>query len=141
MIINIADNIEKVEKCFNCYHILRPHLINKNDFITKVQRQLKEGFLLYYIEENQKVVSSIGFRFFENLAEGKIMYIDDLITLPEKRGNGYGKYLLNFAKEYAIKNNCKKIHLDSGYHRYDAHKLYLKFGFKLYCHHFSLNLI
>jgi hypothetical protein len=35
---------------------------------------------------------------------------------------------------------CDEVHLDTGFSRHDAHRLYLNKGFKLSCHHMSLQL-
>lgn len=82
----------------------------------------------------------MGFRFMNVLAWGKILYIDDLVTKEGQRNKGYGKALLDYAVNTAQANNCNQIHLDSGYGRYEAHSLYLRYGFKLSCHHLTLDM-
>lgn len=86
------------------------------------------------------MVACMGFRIFETLSWGKILYIDDLITKEKSRKKGFGRVLLEYAIEQGRFHNCSEIHLDSGFHRYDAHRLYLNMGFTLHCHHLSLVL-
>jgi GNAT superfamily N-acetyltransferase len=74
------------------------------------------------------------------LAWGKILYIDDLITKNTFTGKGYGKMLLDHATKIAKDNACQQVHLDTGYTRHAAHRLYLKQGFELNCHHLVLKL-
>ena len=120
-------------------HQLRPHLTSEQAFVEQVQRQLKEGYHLAYIEADGEVKALVGFRFLEFLAWGKVCYIDDLITDSETRRNGHGGKLLKWVIEQAKKENCDQVHLDSGPQRLDAHRLYLNHGFKIIGHHFALN--
>lgn len=106
----------------------------------QVQRQESEGYQIAAIFHEGQAVACIGYREMTTLAWGKIIYVDDLITAEKARGKGYGKALLEFAIDEARKKGCAQIHLDTGYHRHAAHRLYLKMGFELSCHHMSLNL-
>jgi hypothetical protein len=40
----------------------------------------------------------------------------------------------------ARREELQSIHLDSGHHRYEAHRLYLNFGFNITSFHFALDL-
>lgn len=85
-------------------------------------------------------VSVVGYRFFESLAYGKLVKIDDLVTLPEARGQGHGGRLIDYVRQEAVANQCASIHLDTGYTRHLAHRLYLDKGFEFSCHHLALRL-
>lgn len=139
MSILIAKTDQEIQACFPVVHELRPHL-NLTDFCEQVKRQQKQGYCLAYIKENNEVKCIAGFRFGEFLAWGKILYIDDLATLTKARGNGYARKMLDWLKEQAHLACCDQIHLDSGYQRYDAHRLYLNYGFQISSHHFALKL-
>jgi GNAT superfamily N-acetyltransferase len=119
---------------------LRPHLTSEETFIEQVSRQLKLGYHLVYIQDQTIIKAAAGFRFLECLAWGKILYIDDLISEVAARRQGYGSTLLKWLIQEAKNHACDQVHLDSGPHRHEAHKLYLNHGFKIICHHFSLNL-
>jgi len=86
------------------------------------------------------VYSFCGFRYVTMLHRGRSIYIDDLATLPQERGKGYGAALLKFVINKAKAEMLQSIHLDSGHQRYDAHRLYLNHGFKMTSHHFALDL-
>jgi GNAT superfamily N-acetyltransferase len=68
------------------------------------------------------------------------LYIDDLITKEKNRGKGHGKALLDHATAIARDNECDEVHLDTGYARHAAHKVYLNQGFQMRSHHLSLKL-
>lgn len=126
-------------KCWDVMHTLRPHLTQER-YLSLLQETTKEGYSLIYIEENGKVVSALGFRYMTMLYAGRIIYIDDLSSLPESRGKGYAGKLLDYVIDKARRENLNGVHLDSGHQRFDAHRLYLNKGFRISCHHFQLDL-
>ena len=89
------------------------------------------------VEGGRAPASLMGFRFLETTAWGRILYIDDLVTSPEFRGQGHASTLLDYALARAEQADCDQIHLDSGPSRHDAHRLYLNKGFHISSHHFS----
>lgn len=127
----------QISACFKVVQQLRPHLKEEEAFVQQVQRQMREGYHLVYLQEDGTVKAVAGYRSLEFLAWGKVLYIDDLITDVEARKSGFGGILLKWLTEEAKKLNCNQIHLDSGYQRHEAHRLYLKHGFKIYTHHFA----
>jgi GNAT superfamily N-acetyltransferase len=141
MKIEIADTDNKILKCFDVLKELRPVLTQEN-YLSALKGFISRGYYLIYIEENGKAVAASGYRFAEHLYWGKAIYVDDLSTLPSARKKGYARLLLDFVVEEAKKNNCAQVHLDSGTNpqRYDAHRLYLRYGFNITSHHFALEI-
>ena len=109
-------------------------------FIAQILAQYKEGYQILAAYQPEEIVACIGFRFLIILAWGKILYIDDLITTEQNRSKGYGKILLDHVIQIARKRLCKEVHLDTGYARHAAHKIYLKQGFEFVAHHLALKL-
>lgn len=134
------ETIDEIKASFHTFLELRPHLKSVENFISMITNQQKQGYEIFAIYENDEVAACIGLRIMNTLAWGKILYIDDLVTKEKFRCKGYGKALLDYAKQIAVKSSCAQIHLDTGYARYKAHKLYLNYGFELNCHHLRLNL-
>ena len=130
----------EISACFPALHELRPHLAQA-DFIAQVQRQMRNhGYTLVYLTEAGQVVAAAGYRIAEYLAWGRILYIDDLICRSAFRNRGYGGALLDRLLEKARALGCQQIHLDSGVHRHDAHRLYLSQKFQISSHHFAKQL-
>ncbi|MCH6257595.1 GNAT family N-acetyltransferase [Puniceicoccaceae bacterium K14] len=116
---------------------LRPHL-DPAAFTEKVKRQQGDGYQLACVVNDAGDVSAIaGYRIHETMAWGKILYLDDLATSPEKLRKGYAGALLDWLHDEAIAAQCDQMHLDSGYNRNDAHRLYLNKGYQLVSHHFA----
>lgn len=139
--VEIATSDNQVLKCFDAMHELRPHL-KKEAFVETIKVMQSEGFQLAYVKEEDKVVAVTGYRMIHHLYCGKLIYVDDLSTMQHYRKKGYAKLLLDFIFSEARKHNCQHVDLDSacGPHRYDAHRLYLRYGFNITSHHFSFEI-
>jgi len=143
--IEVKDGIFRVEEeneiseCFSLMQQLRPHL-KSEEFIQQVMAQIKEGYALFCLRQGSEVVVLCGCRVSMNLAWGRHLYIDDLVTSTDKRSLGYGKEMMKFLIKYAKEQECSELHLDSGVQRFEAHKFYLREDFKIASHHFSREL-
>ncbi len=126
-------------RCFRVLSFLRPHL-NEEQFVQRLHIQAKETYTIVYIEVDGEVAAAAGYRFANFLAWGKVLYIDDLVTDPGRKNRGMGGALLDWLIDEAKARGCAEVHLDTGFQRHDAHRLYLNKGFVLGCHHMSLSL-
>lgn len=79
-----------------------------------------------------------GFRTGENLAWGRFLYVDDLVTRESLRGRGHGAAVMRWLDAEARRHGCDELHLDSGTvpQRHDAHALYFRHGLRITAHHF-----
>lgn len=98
---------------------------------------MADGYQLAFIEADGKAVSAIGYRYLHYLFNGRHYYIDDLVTLPAYRGQGFAGKLLDHVCKLAKEQGFRYVTLDSGHHRHDAHRLYLNKGFVISTHHFQ----
>lgn len=83
-----------------------------------------------------------GYRVMTTLWQGRMLYVDDLSTLPDARGRGHAGALLAWLDAEARRLDCAALHLDSGVGeaRYTAHRLYLGHGMNIVAHHFQKTL-
>lgn len=125
--------------CFPVYRQLRPHLV-EDQFVATVHRMHATGFQLAMRMHEERVTAVAGFRIYENLHSGRIMYVDDLVTDEAARSAGHGKALMRWLIEYAKDHRCVSFELDSGTHRHGAHKFYLREGMHISDFHFALSL-
>lgn len=137
--IFIAETDADLQACFAAFKELRPHL-SAAEFVPQIRRQQVQGYQVLALRSDGEVKSAAGFRLGEFLAWGKILYVDDLTTLASERGRGYAGQLLDWLIDHAKTNACKALHLDSGYTRHAAHRLYLRKGLQLSSHHMALEL-
>jgi hypothetical protein len=71
------------------------------------------------------------------LAWGHYLYVEDLVTRESARRAGHATGLLDWLRIEADRNDCDSFQLDSGVHRHDAHRLYLRWGLAITGHHFG----
>jgi len=135
--IHYADSDQKIMHCLHVIRDLRPN-INEENILAITHKMLKQDYHIIYVESNGKPVAFSGFRYITHYYSGDIIYIDDLGTLPEARGRGFGGILLDHIISLAREKGLDGVHLDSGHHRFDAHRLYLNKGFKIGSHHFTM---
>ena len=105
---------------------------------AQIDKQQLHHYQLVYVKSSHGVLAVAGFSVGEKLAWGKHIYIEDLVTNAKYRSRGVGQFLLDWFKTYARANNCEQIHLDSGVQRFAAHRFYLREGFNIASHHFSM---
>lgn len=140
MKIIIATSPFDIERCFPVMRQLRPHL-SMEGFAGQVKRQMDfAGYRLVLCEADGAVMAAAGYRISEFLAWGKTLYVDDLITDESARGRGFGGILMDWLVGKAGESGCAEVHLDSGVHRFDAHRLYLNKRMNITAHHFAVRL-
>jgi GNAT superfamily N-acetyltransferase len=139
MNIHIATSDEDIAACYPVMRELRPH-IAEDRFLAQVRRQQGADYRLAMAQEANAVVAVAGFRVSENLAWGRFLYVDDLVTLPAQRSIGYGAALLSWLREYAAAEGCGQLHLDSGAQRLDAHRFYEREGMANAGFHFVVRI-
>lgn len=137
--IAIATTDTDIQRCFPVMQQLRPHLV-VDEFVTRIRQQEKQGYHLSFLEAENRIRAVGGFRIAENLAWGKFLYVDDLVTHEGDRAYGYGTALFEWLLAHAQHQNCDQFHLDSGVQRFAAHRFYMNRGMRISSHHFALAL-
>ena len=135
MNIQLATTDSEIAASFPVMQQLRPHITGE-EFLPRVREQQQSGYQLASIEDEGEIVAVAGFRLGHNLAWGRFLYVDDLVTLPQQRSKGYGKTLLTWLRGYATEQGCTQLHLDSGVQREEAHRFYLREGMDKASYHF-----
>jgi GNAT superfamily N-acetyltransferase len=137
--ISLAQKDEEITACWAVMCELRTHLV-ESEFLERIKLQRHGGYKLCYLIEEGVVRSVAGFRIIENLASGRVLYIDDLVTDSSARSAGFGQQLFAWLMEEAKTNGCDTLELDSGVQRFDAHRFYLRNRMHIVSHHFRISL-
>ena len=137
--IILASSDQEISACYQVMAELRPH-VTREKFLRRVRRQseIANYRLACLIEQDVKAVA--GFRISENLAWGKFLYVDDLVSGGDDRSRGYGGMLFDWLVDHAREQSCEQLHLDSGVQRFGAHRFYLMKRMEIQAHHFGLKL-
>lgn len=139
VIIAHAETRESVQRCHPVMAQLRPHLA-ADAFVEQALRQMQGAYRLAFAEVAGSVAAVAGYRILENLAWGKFLYVDDLVTDEVTRSHGVGSALLDFLVKTAREAGCAELHLDSGVQRFGAHRFYLAKHMDITSHHFAMKL-
>lgn len=139
MKIQVAKTEGDFIRCFEVMKELRPHH-SQESFLLSLEAMMKEGYRLWYIEENEEAVCVAGFRITTTLYDGPIIDFDDFVTSAHARKKGYAGILFDKLVDFAKENNIKTIHLNSHHQRFDAHRFYLNKKMKIIAHHFRIEI-
>ena len=137
MTVRIAESASDLEKIASVLLQLRP-AFNLQSLIAQIEKQRHAGYHVVYVESAGEVLCVAGFVVGTKLAWGKHIYVDDLVTAANQRSKGAGAKMVAWLKSYARELGCNQLHLDSGVQRFAAHKFYLREGFNIGSHHFSI---
>jgi GNAT superfamily N-acetyltransferase len=124
---------------------LRPAYEREADFVTRVDgTQRAEGYRLAaaFVPGREQAVAVAGFRTGHNLAWGHYLYLDDLSTVADARGQGAASALLEWLDAEGQRLGCDQLHLDSGTtpERFEAHRLYHRHRLAIHSHHFARSI-
>ena len=137
MEIRIAEGASELEVVASLMLQLRSGY-DLRGMVSQIEAQQERGYTVAYAEEGGRAICAAGFVIETRLAWGKHMYIEDLVTDSERRSSGLGRVMMGWLKSHAREHGCEQVHLDSGVRRFSAHRFYLREGFNIASHHFSI---
>ncbi|MFD9531871.1 GNAT family N-acetyltransferase [Streptomyces sp. NPDC060010] len=73
-------------------------------------------------------------------SRGRILFVDDLVTDPDRRSGGTGALLLAALKSRAREEGCVRVELDSGVTNQGAHRFYHRHGLTIGALHFAVEV-
>ncbi len=138
MNVRIAETDSELSKASDVLLELRG-AFTKDALIEQIKKQRRDGYRVAYVEaDDGEVLCVAGFVVGTKLSWGKHVYVDDLVTAERHRSTGAGARMLDWLKAHARSLGCGQLHLDSGVQRFGAHRFYLREGFNIGSHHFSI---
>jgi len=123
-----CNDVDRLRKAWPVVSQLRNH-ISQDEFLARAQAARGEGYRLFALEVDGRIVGAMGCRLVNDLASGRSFYIDDLVVDGAERSSGHGRTLIEFAKEQANETRCDAIRLTSNFQRVRAHAFYEREGF------------
>jgi GNAT superfamily N-acetyltransferase len=131
---------DETRRAYAAMRELRPDVGSATEFVARVNEvQRPAGYRLVasFDAGDADAAGAAGFRVADSLAWGHYLYVDDLVTREAARRAGHATALLEWLRAEADRNGCDTFQLDSGVHRHDAHRLYLRWGLSITGHHFG----
>ena len=105
---------------------LRPNL--PTDYVGRMGELFAKGAQLALVVEASAVRCVALWRVIENTADGRRLYVDDLVSDEACRSQGAGKMMFDWLEAKAAALGCTALTLDSGVQRQRAHHFYFREG-------------
>jgi GNAT superfamily N-acetyltransferase len=142
--LEVRPGDELAEQVLEVIHVLRDH-VSLEELHRRWEAAVPEGYRLIGVRDvgvrdKSPWKAAAGFRVHTNTINGKILYVDDLVTVGDSRSRGFGKLLNEHLMELARSEGCATIELDSSVVRHDAHRFYLRERYDIAAHHFVRRL-
>ena len=119
----IADWLARSE---SLHRVLRPDL--PRDYQAYLRLMFSEGAQMAVLHEAGAPKAVAVYRIQHTTFSGRRFYVDDLVTVENERGKGYGAALLRWCEDAARSQGCDTFALDSGVQRAAAHRFYFRQG-------------
>ena len=119
---------------------LRPHL-TEDLFREVYEKGHPQGLRFTAAYDDGACVGAAGWRVVDNTSQIRKLYVDDLVTAEHARSTGVGHRLLAYLEQRAREAGCLEFSLDSGTHRTDAHRFYLRERLAIVAFSFTKRLV
>jgi ribosomal protein S18 acetylase RimI-like enzyme len=106
--------------------------IDKNAVKKVIEKGLTNEHQVYICAtDNEDLVGFCSLTIKNNLwVSTNLGNVDELVVDSKYRKQGIGKLLMNEIEKIALTYNCKRLELDSAFHRTIAHNFYEQIGFE-----------
>lgn len=108
---------------------LRDHL-TEAAFLEQLDVMREDGYRLFALFEGGDVVAVAGLAVRRNFYLDRHVFVYDLVTDEDRRGEGYGGRLLEYVHDLAHEEGCANVALESGLWRERAHEFYESHGYE-----------
>jgi GNAT superfamily N-acetyltransferase len=137
--VEAAPGTPRLGEIYPVMHELRTEL-SEQRFNELYAEGYPFGYRVVGLFDDSECRAAAGYHVTHGFANGRFIYVDDLITAEAHRSKGYGKALTDYLIDRARAQGCEGIQLDSGTWRHDAPRFYFREGYVITAFHFSQNL-
>lgn len=127
------DELPNLLRLYSFLHPEDPIIEPADDAVQKLwQKILADANLRYYVaHKEEKIVSTCTLTLVPNLTRGLRPYglIENVVTEPEHRKQGYATQVLRHALDEAWSAGCYKVMLETGSKKEETLRFYEKVGF------------
>ena len=83
--------------------------LERPTYLQTLASMVKTGYILFGLHVKGELVAIAGCQEIQLLARGKILWLFDMATHPNKQGAGFGSQLLAFLQQYAKSNGYSRL--------------------------------
>lgn len=136
----VAKNHSDLERFYPLMKELRQNLSLSDYLNLYLFAHASNGYEIVALESTSGVLALMGYRILYDYVHGKHLYIDDLVSNPNVRGQGHGTKLLEYAEKIAKDLDCNGLRLCTGIDNDLGKKFYEKNNWKLKAYAFKKKL-
>jgi hypothetical protein len=112
--VMMAETDNDIRRCFAVMRVLRPNLKTEDQFLARVRElQSQADWRLIYVESADTPVAVAGFRIYESLEGGKVLYAEDPICLEVHRTKGLFKALVRAMEAIGRQEGCSRLYIQA----------------------------
>jgi ribosomal protein S18 acetylase RimI-like enzyme len=126
--ITHASTEAELAACFEVIRQLRPRLASPEAWCSQATAMRSDGYRVIAARREERVVALAGYRLQTNLVHGHFLFVNDLVTLVECRGQGLGSALLRALDGIAHTAGCDRLVLDTALANHGARNFYRREG-------------
>lgn len=91
------------------YEKMENELVSNEDLLTEWIFRRKSAEVIFAMEDGKEVGFALFFHNFSTFLGRAGVYLEDLFVMPEYRGKGYGKALLQQLAKIAVERGCGRL--------------------------------
>ncbi|HRV73250.1 MAG TPA: GNAT family N-acetyltransferase [Eubacteriales bacterium] len=91
------------------YEKMENEVISNEDLLTEWIFRRKSAEVIFAMEDGKEVGFALFFHNFSTFLGRAGVYLEDLFVMPEYRGKGYGKALLQQLAKIAVERGCGRL--------------------------------
>lgn len=124
------DQITDLFEAYRAFYLQEPDYVAAKQFLT-AKIESKESVIYGFLENNSLVAFTQLYPSYSSTRMKRIWILNDLFVLPEHRGKGISKKLIDAAKDLAIATNAAGLLLETAKTNTIGNSLYPATGFHL----------
>lgn len=121
---------EELFACFPVISQLRHRLGDAASWVMRAMDMKVEGYRVFAACAGPRVVAVAGYRVMENLRHGRLLYVDDLVTAADARGEGIGTAILDALADIGRDECCERMIVNAAKANTSAHRFLKREGLK-----------
>ena len=121
---------KELQLAFPILKELRPELDYKDFLRLYKAARASDRYTLVGAYFNDECVALMGYRVLNDFTHGQHLYVDDLVTTGQRRGQGFGEELIKYVEARASKLGCRKLRLCTGVKNEAAMRFYTRVGWE-----------
>lgn len=126
-------DLESLASLFNLYRIFYGKISDESGAkkFIKERMEKNESVIFLVLSEGAPVGFTQLYPLFSSTRMKRLWLLNDLFVLPEQRGNGFSKALIEASKNHCAQTNACGLILETAVDNHIGNALYPKTGFKL----------